>query len=286
MVLGLFVLDFLIALVLLVSLLSALERENRGTNAVSRFVRSSASYAQYGAINLFALGFTIIFTIIGLGCKAYLSGIPTLMVIPMSILLRHQNTKKKNRVKDARLVTKGALQVGGKTGGIGTAVAVTVHTGNPIAGVVAGKAVNDVMQVAASNMCDVNTDKHPEIAKPSIEAEAVSVIAGSLLSKCTSEEFLEATSRLGIDTEGKSVEDISKLVLQAAPTALLDELPEDMSDPDKAMSVLSAQYNSPMDSVGKCDDPNCIYKDHKVVVDVDAVEVSEHKEGGNECERA
>ena len=250
---GLLILNAMLAFGLVISLFNIFEKSRRGTNTVTRFVRNSVGFFSYGFVTTVAFVLSLVFLMFGFKFKAVYAPIPTMCVIPMGMLLRIINTNTKRREKDARTVTKAGLRVGGVAGGTAASAAVISTSGNIPLGIATGLAVNEVAQISASNMCDVEIVKHPEEDHPKPTGMMTSMIVGGALTKCKPEEFLQAAERVGIATEDRSMDEVVSAVLQSAPIAILSELPDDMSDADKAMTILGSGSGK------KCIDPECIH---------------------------
>ena len=96
--------------------------------------------------------------------------------------------------------------------------------GGNLAAAQAAKAVGDsaggVMRQASAAMTDVEAT--PITISP-IDAEAL----------------VAAATRMGIDTDGKSIEQISDKIVKFAPPAAMAALPEDLSNVEKAKRIAS-----------------------------------------------
>lgn len=243
-VMMLFALNSVVSLVLLSRLLSTFDNTNRGTNAVSRFVRNAIGNNIYKRTIQRSTLLTIPFLFFGIIFGRAWIALPSVIVLVISCIMTVLNRKRREREKDARVVTKGALRVGGVVGGAaaGAAAATATATVSPIAapavGIATAVGVNEVAQVAASNMCDVNIVKHPEVEHPELDKEILSNVYTGFLTMCKPEEFLNKARKFGIDVNNKSISDIADEVLELASPAMLQELPDNMSKEDKAMTIL------------------------------------------------
>ena len=211
---------------------------SRGTNCVTRFVRDVASNTVYTQTITLCGVATILFLIIGAIAGCPWVCIPTIIPIGFSFYLKLQSNKSQQRVKDARVVTKTTGKVVAATG---TAVAATACAATGVgavatAGIVAGAA-------GASRVVDKSVNTMTDVDGPDISKEDFKEL-NTFASKFTGidiehpEEFIEAATRAGINTEGRDLREVAANVIQFAPKAALEELPEDLSVEEKAMRIM------------------------------------------------
>lgn len=220
----LFILDLIVAAVLLLQIMRAKVVKVRGTNALTRTMREVSSNGAYSMVIMIASVVTLIVFVIGLIFKCWYAAFPTLGVIVAAFVIQFKQSKEAQRIKDARVVTKGSLKVAGATaqavgtvaGGVAEAHGVVGATkmGNQL-----GKAVGSISDDIGDSMTDVEA---PTIRKVEIEDPAA---------------FIAACKRVGIKTEGRDLGEIAATVIDAAPSAYLEAHPE-MTDMEKAMSLM------------------------------------------------
>lgn len=209
----------------------------RGTNATTRFVRDvRANFVYEKWIGICTLGIIVglVTAFTGQGFHiGRLAWLPPIVPIPICLYFRKLSTESAQRIKDARVVTKGALKTGAVVGEVaiatGAVAAAPVSGGASVALVAGVAATSKVMDKAADAMTDVE----------SIELSPVEVT--SVLETMTpemKEKFLQAAERSGIPCEKRSFQKIAHDVVRFAPTETLAQLPENLTEEEKALSIL------------------------------------------------
>ena len=191
--------------------------QNRGTNAVTRFVRENIGHSYQTQFMVISAVLGVLFTITSFaGENQWYSGIPCFIVTGVNVFLMIKSTKDKQRVKDARTTTKGTLKVieqtGEVAGGVAATAAVAVATqGKATAtaykaaykvGSVAGAGIGEITGKCADSMVDVDV--------PDFDMSKVT----SMMSE---EKFLELAQNIGIPTEGRAFEEIGQDVYKYVP---------------------------------------------------------------------
>lgn len=206
------------------TLFNAAMSDKRGTNAVTRFVRNVGAYGRYRICLLSGVIQFVIFLLLGIACGSIAPIICPVIMLGLTGFLMYKSNHNQQRVKDARYVTKQSMDVAGQVAGDAAYIGTAVATGGNIAAAQAAKAVGDsaggVMRQASSAMTDVEAT--PITVSP-IDAEAL----------------VAAATRMGIDTEGKSIEQISDKIIKFAPPAAMAALPDDLSNVEKAKRIAS-----------------------------------------------
>lgn len=227
-----------------------------GTNAVTRFVRKGYSRGRqkqiYGALALL-----LVFDVLNLFLKFHsikiFAILPPIGDIAFIIMNMKQHREDKQRIKDSRVVTKGALQAGSgvakgavivagaaaapATGGasLGAAVAATAAIG--ASGAIMDQAAKN-MEVEGFKGIDSNAVTEGVVSgasamlKPGLDSSHIAQIADTDL-------FRQKALRLGCN-EQMSLGEMAEVVLKYAPEASLKELPEGLSVEDKAVALLGA----------------------------------------------
>lgn len=218
----------------LLSILKNTVSSKRGTNAVTRYTR--------GVVYSMKLKSTIwLHTIVTALCcvggwfvfewKGLLFGIPTLLIVILAIVLLIKDTKSGQRVKDTRVLTKASLDVTAQTG---SAVGAVVGTamGGPT-GTVIGQSVGNVASSIAANASVNMTVEDAAHIDVSDAVPAIERLANPQL-------FLSQAQRIGIPTEGRSVDDIVDEVIKYAPASRKEQLKQGKSKEEVAMEILNA----------------------------------------------
>lgn len=205
-------------------LFNAAMSDRRGTNAVTRFVRNVGSYGRYRVCLLYGVVQFAVFLLLGLACGSIVPIIFPLLILGLTGFLMYKSNTNQQRVKDARYVTKQSMDVAGQVAGDAAYIGTAVATGGNLAAAQAAKSVGDsaggVMRQASAAMTDV-------------EATPITV------SPIDAESLVAAATRMGIDTEGKSIEQISDKIVKFAPPAAIAALPEDLDNVEKAKRIAS-----------------------------------------------
>ena len=183
------------------SIQASLDR-GRGTNAASRFVRDVKANSIFRS----ALWWGFVQIIVSIPCMLVLGfslftllmALPGVILTVYSIVQQNKSNKDKQRVKDARVVTKTATKVAGATAvgaGVVTATALTGGLGAPAALAVGG-AVTGAAR-AASKAGDMMSDVDaPDITESDFK------------------EFNQAAKSLG-ETYGISVDEAGNFIARA-----------------------------------------------------------------------
>ena len=227
-----------------------------GTNAVTRFVRKGYSRGRqkqiYGALALL-----LVFDVLNLFLKFHFIKIfailPPIGDIAFIIMNMKQHREDKQRVKDARVVTKGALQTG--SGVAKGAVIVAGAAAAPVTGGASlGAAVAATAAIGASGAIMDQAAKNMEVEGfKGIDSNAVTegVVSGAsamlktgldsshIAQIADTDLFRQKALRLGCN-EQMSLGEMAEVVLKYAPEASLKELPERLSVEDKAVALLGA----------------------------------------------
>lgn len=213
-------------------LYKAMLADDRGTNTVTRFVRDAATYTRYKwglRIGLVELG---VFAIWGLTKGTVVPAIFPLCVIGFSAFLMHRNTYDKQRVMDSRSVVKDTLQTTGQVAEgaaqvAGYAAAMYTTKGNSAAAEAASNASKQIGK-AAGGVVTQMADRMDDVESTPIQIDPVDA-----------DMIIAAADRMGISTEGKSIEQISDKIVKFAPTAAIAALPEDLSNVEKAKRIVA-----------------------------------------------
>lgn len=239
-------LNTILALGLTVYLLQCKSINDRGTNTVTRFVRDVSANSGYNTILMISVSLTAGTLLLGAIFKCVYACIPSLLVIILSFILKNKSTKNKQRIEDSRVMTKASGKTV-KAAGVGIvgviAGAAILIWGFPVLAVGAvAAAVLGIIRVigkAANSMKDVDC---PDIKEEDFEefnkvGEEIAKRVGINIKD--PDKFIAAAERAGISCEGKDLSAIAERVIKNAPTAMLKELPGDMSTEDKAMAIMS-----------------------------------------------
>ena len=223
-----FLLDTVVALVGVIVLLGAdMRGANRGTNAVTRFIRDNANVNIQGHLLLIMGAVSVVALLLGGIFKMPYACLPTIGAAVLSLVLTKKSNDNKQRVEDARYVTKGSCEVVGQVGeeaGVVVGTAVGTAVGNPLLGKTIGQAVGQVSASVASTAANIMTD---------VESSGIIIDVDSLM---------QLAEQAGIPTAGKTPEQVCDNVIAFAPQAVLDRLPDNLSKEDKAKYILSGNY--------------------------------------------
>lgn len=223
-----FLLDIAAAIVGIAFLLGAdMRGADRGTNAVTRFMRDSANVGFQGCVLIMMGVVSVIALLLGGILRMPYACLPTVGVMLLSLVLTKKSNDGKHRVKDARYVTKGSCEVVGQVGEeVGGVVGENVgaYYGTPevgrTIGQTTGRIAETVSSKAANNMRDV-------------ESSGIIIDA---------DNFMKLAERAGIPTAGKTPEQVCDNVIAFAPQAVLDRLPDNLSKEDKAKYIMAGNY--------------------------------------------
>lgn len=223
-----FLLDIAVALVGIMVLLGAdMRGANRGTNAFTRFIRDNANVNTQGYMLLIMGAVSVVALLLGGIFKMPYACLPTVGVAVLSLVLTKKSNDNKQRVEDARYVTKGSCEVVGQVGeeaGVVVGTAVGTAVGNPLLGKTIGQAVGQVSASVASTAANNMTD---------VESSGIIIDVDSLM---------QLAEQAGIPTAGKTPEQVCDNVIAFAPQAVLDRLPDNLSKEDKAKYIMSGNY--------------------------------------------
>lgn len=210
----LLLLNCVMAVPLGMMLLKANLVNKRGTNAVTRFIRDTGANFVYSRVMTLGI-------ISGLGCcilgaifKAPYAGIPTLLIAAASYALSHKSANNKQRIKDARTVTKGSLKVVGQSSEV-AAVAATAYFsgGNPAAmklAKTAGSAIGSISDSCADSMDDVTV--------PDLSVQEV-------LNEVNPEDLIAFARKSGLQVEGRELSGIASDVVTYMPDVYKTKYP-------------------------------------------------------------
>lgn len=222
------------SLVIFTGVCKSLSSRKRGTNSVTRFVRGAVATKKLDTYMFVSAALTACTAVSGYLFKAVYACLPSLLLFAFIIVNKYKQDTDTQAIEDARKVTKSSLKpvaasapiVGGVAGG---AVAGPVGVA---AGAAAGALVSAGALTADANM-DVDVE---EVEKE--DFEEVADLRNNLLTISTEAAFIAAAQRAGIPTDGRSLTEIAENVIDNAPSAMISELPDNMSIEDKAMTIL------------------------------------------------
>lgn len=239
--------NLVICVIALLGIIKSNNSAQMGTNTVTRFVRKGVDHRKqniYFAWIGVMLVIDILSTFMRFHILKLLCFLPPIGVIVFIVFNMRKRVNDKQRIKDARVVTKGSLQVGAGVakGAVAVAgVAAAVPTGGAslaasAAGMAALSAGGNVMKQAADNM---EVEGFKGIDSDQV-ASAVEVGASKRIEQIADTDlFRRKAMRLGC-TEQMSLGEMAQIVLKYAPEASLKELPDHLSDEDKAVALLGA----------------------------------------------
>jgi len=241
----LLVLDLLVAGILLMKLMKTKVSRERGTNTFTRFVRDGVGQAKTNQVIMIGGGTSLIVLLIGAFTKSWYACIPTIGVVVFAFVQQFQSNRSKQRVKDARVVTKTTGKVAAATGTAAVAVGATVATGGIASGGMAAVATIGATAAAAgaTRVIDKSMDQMTDVEGPNISKDDFKEL-NAFASKFANidiehpEEFIEAARRAGIETNGKDLSEVAENVIKFAPPAALAALPDNITDEEKAMRIM------------------------------------------------
>lgn len=214
----------------------------RGTNTATRFVRDIATNRVYrqavtmGSIQLIIALFSAF--ALNKGIKLYfLFPLPGLVIIALSFIMQAVRNSNEQRVKDARVVTKGAMDVADAAApalGAVAAGATMMATGGVSGLVMAAGAAGATIGVAksagtASQMMtdvqslDVDSEREfSELTKVSNMVNGKIIESAiDLLGSLSPSDFISGANRMGLT--GETVEEVADSALQSKPMLMLLE---------------------------------------------------------------
>lgn len=227
--------DLITAAVATVKMLNSYNSSKRGTNAVTRFVRDVSANVGYNKCQIMSVLGIIMFGLPGLifgGGWAILVVAPTVATLVLSFVLKAKSTNNEQRVKDARVVTKGSLEVGAAVAETGlTAAGAVAGTSTGVgaaAGAKIGKAVGGsvatISDKAAQSMTDVDS---LGITKEDMKGinDVVGGVAGGIqkVSVPDPTRFMEAAQRVGIGQAGEDPQVVAARVFAQIPESLREK---------------------------------------------------------------
>lgn len=234
----LLIFNAILALVMVIGLFNAKISGERGTNTVTRFVRDSASYGKFGRIVMYACIASIATVLIGLIFHCWWACIPTLCVVPVGIAFKIMSNRSVQRVEDSRTVTKVATKAV-SSAAAPIAAAGAVVAGAPALGVVGVGAGVHYLGHAASKAADEMTDVTVHTCTEGCVRDSIGAVSDWITDIAVEmDEVRAAAMRMGIPVEGKTDEEVTDKIVQFAPKAVLDKLPEDMPNDKKAMCIV------------------------------------------------
>ena len=202
----------------------------RGTNKVTRFIRDTSANAGYTRCIFVCMITTVVCMILSLlGKPPIVPALPTAGVIIYAWKLKADSTKEAQRVKDARGVTKGSLQVAGVAAvGVGT-----------VAGIAAAKASGVLPAQVGANLGAKAGKVAGAVATSA--ADAMTDVEGLPVKKAkfkNPELFMERAKALGMAEDGEDLTVVANRILSYASPTQLEALPDKLSLEDKAMLLL------------------------------------------------
>lgn len=221
--------DLITAAVATVKMLNSYNSSKRGTNAVTRFVRDVSANVGYNMCQIMSVLGIIMFGLPGLifgGGWAILVVAPTVATLVLSFVLKAKSTNNEQRVKDARVVTKGSLEVGAAVAETGLTAAGAVAGG--AAGAKIGKAVGGsvaaISDKAAHSMTDVDS---LGITKEDMKGinDVMGGVAGGIqkVSVPDPTRFMEAAQRVGIGQAGEDTQAVAARVFAQIPESVREK---------------------------------------------------------------
>lgn len=219
----LFTINLVISMLLLFKCLSAYNSSQRGTNTLTRFVRDTSSYFKYKTIIFMSIPLTMVFTLLGMLSKSYIAGLPSFGVAILCVVLQIKSNRSDQRKIDARKVTKTTGKAVAKTAAVGGTAIATAVCPTPATAMIAGKATE-----AIGAKVDLALDSmDPDVIVPDLSVTELP--DPDVIAQCRS---------VGIQTDGKTKEELYNSILAIAPRAVLNDAPKDLSSTDLAKHVL------------------------------------------------
>lgn len=254
-----FMINLVVAFMCVMWLMNAQNANQRGTNAVTRFVRDGVANMMFSKAQAVSILATVVCVLLGTAMGGrFWAGLPTLVPIVMSFIFKKKSTENAQRVKDSRTVTKGSLEATAAAGeaaltGVGTAVGAVAEAhgvvGATKAGSMLGKSVGSsvaaVADKAGKSMTDVEgigitkEDMHGlNTAVEGISDGAVKAISSPKpVQLANPEEFMAAAKRIGVAHEGEDINVVAGRVFATIPNSVRDTHP-DLSEEQLAMKFL------------------------------------------------
>lgn len=221
---------------------------DRGTNAVTKFVRDVGANATYNMVAYVSMLATVVCLVLSLLTKfKFIACLPTALVCVLCFVLMHQSNKNAQRVRSARVVTKGTLEVGAQAGGaIGQVAggAVGFAQGGVVgakAGMKAGRAIGDsignIGGKAAAQMTDVES-----LGVTKEDVKGIEDLSAQISEQFENPElFMKKAQALGMVHDGDNVIDVASRVIEYAPQAALEQLPQNATLEKQATLLLEGK---------------------------------------------
>ncbi len=237
----LLILNLVITAPLVFMSMTANDAGNRGTNAVTKFVRDSRNSMAQTRVGIACLGLTVVTLVVGSFFHVGYACLPSLLGLVLTFVFKSRSTKNKERVTNARIVTKGAGEIAGNSSkaiGAVAGAAATAH-GGPGAGKVA-QAIGEVGAKAfgaATNAMDVPEYKAD---MSGVSDKALAEAAERYKNTEPSSVNIKAAAKsLGLKTDGLSDDEIADKVVGFLPPASMAELPDSLTNAQKVSIIYS-----------------------------------------------
>lgn len=220
---------------------------DRGTNAVTKFVRDVGANATYNMVAYVSLLATVVCLVLSLLTKfKFIACLPTALVCVLCFVLMHQSNKNAQRVRSARVVTKGTLEVGAQSGeAVGQVVGGVIGSKGGVAGAKAGAKVGKAVGGAIGNIGGKAAAQMTDVDSLGVTKEDVKGLED--LSAQISEQFenpelfMKKAQALGMVHDGDNVIDVASRVIEYAPQAALEQLPQNATLERKATLLLEGK---------------------------------------------
>lgn len=227
----LLVVDLIFTGLITVKILNTKNSQKRGTNAFTRFVRDTGGNFSLRVYQRQAIIVTVLLCLIGWPFGAPWAGLSTIIPIVLSLKAMRDSTMNEQRVKDARTVTKGSLEVTGAVAETaGTVVGTVAGHGNPAISQ-AGKAIGGTVGKLSDKFADSMTDVQGTGITAS-DFDGVKQLAEDKTAKLAQfavpdeQKFLEAAIRAGVAENGESAPQVAAKVYALMPENAKKELAE------------------------------------------------------------
>lgn len=237
----LLILNLVITAPLVFMSMTANDAGNRGTNAVTKFVRDARNSGMQTRVGAACLGATVLFLLVGSIFGAWYACIPSLLGLILTFVFKSRSTKSKERVTNARVVTKGAGEVvGSSSQAIGAAAGAAATA---VGGAGAGKVAQMVGENAAKGFGAATASMDvPEYKADMTVVNDKSLAEAAERYKNTEPNSVNihaAAKSLGLNTDGLSDDEIADKVVGFLPSASMAELPDDLTNAQKVSIIYS-----------------------------------------------
>lgn len=224
--------DLITAGVATVKMLNSYNSSKRGTNAVTRFVRDVSANVGYNKCQLMSVLGIVMFGLPGLifgGGWVILVVAPTVITLVLSFVLKDKSTNNEQRVKDARVVTKGSLEVGAAVAETGLTVAGAAAGASTGVGAAAGAKIGKAVGSSVASISDKAAQSMTDVDSLGITKEdmaGVNAVAGGMadgikkVSVPDPARFMEAAQRVGIAQAGEDPSTVASKVFAQMPEAV------------------------------------------------------------------